>query len=238
MRFLAAALAFAGFLPLAAQSGEAILAKHLVAEGGFQTSTKIQTLRLRGTVELAPGSSFPLLIEVARPNKLRMESRAADGLVYLRLFDGTKGYLTDETGRLYQMTDRDAEAERSEGFCGFLLDPSIKGARADFLEHQQAENRDTYRVKVTRPGGGISTHWIDTRTFLELQREEDRDTPKGRRTFVTRFSDFRLVGELPIPFRREEGQRFSPLSLVFQITQVEVNPKLADSDFTLPPSKP
>ncbi len=231
LRVLAALVAVA---PLAAQSGDAILAKHLEAEGGFQRSATIQTLRLRGTVELAPGASFPLLIEMARPNKLRMESHAPDGLVYLRLFDGTKGYLTDEAGQLYQMTDRDVEAERSEGFAGFLLDPSVRGARADFLEHQQAENRDTYRLKLTRPGGATGTTWIDARTFLELQREEDRDTPKGRRTFVTRFSDFRMVEDLPIPFRRVEGQRFSPQSLVFQITQVEVNPKLADSAFTLP----
>ncbi len=232
MRLLAWAL-LAG-MPLLAQSGDAILAKHLVAEGGFQTSAKIQTLRLRGTVELAPGQSYPLVIEMARPNKLRMESHAPDGMVYLRLFDGVKGYLTDEDGRLYQMTDRDVEAERSEGFCGFVMDPAAKGARADFLEHQQAAERDAYRIKLTRPGGAISTHWIDAHAFLELQREEDRDTPKGRRTFVTRFSDFRLVEDLPIPFRREEGQRFSSKSLVFQITQVEVNPKLADSAFTLP----
>ncbi|MBS1784070.1 MAG: hypothetical protein JST24_01430, partial [Acidobacteria bacterium] len=52
-------------------------------------------------------------------------------------------------------------------------------------------------------------------------------------TFVTRYSDFRMVQDLPIPFRREEGERFSPLSLVFQISTVEVNPKLADTDFTL-----
>jgi len=224
---------FLAVAPLLAQSGEVILAKHLVAEGGLQTSKTIQTLRMRGTVELAPGSVFPLVIELARPNKLRMESRAPDGLVYLRLFDGTKGYLTDAMGRLYEMTPRDGEAEASEGFGGYLLDPSIKGARADFLEHQQAQGRDCYRVKLTRPGGAISTHWIDTRTFLELQREEDRDTPKGRRTFVTRYSDFRMVQDLPIPFRREEGERFSPLSLVFQISTVEVNPKLADTDFTL-----
>ncbi len=231
LRVLVAIFAMA---PLLAQSGDAVLAKHLEAEGGLQRSATIQTLRMRGTVELAPDASFPLVIELARPNKLRMESHAPDGLVYLRLFDGVKGYLTDETGQLYQMTDRDVEAEKSEGFGGYLLDPSVKGARADFLEHQQAENRDTYRLKLTRPGGSISNHWIDARTFLELQREEDRDTPKGRRTFVTRFSDFRMVDGLPIPFRRVEGQRFSAQSLVFQITQVEVNPKLAESAFTLP----
>lgn len=227
-------LAFAASCSLCAQTADSILAKHLEAQGGFQTSARIHSIRMKGTLEAAPGAVFPLTMEMARPSKVKVESRAPDGLIYLRLFDGVKGFRTDETPRLYQMTARDAGAEASEGFCGYLLDPAARSVRAEFMEHQEIAGRDAYRMKITRGDGEVTTHWIDTKTFLELQREEDRDTPAGRRTFVTRFSDFRLVEGMPIAFRREIGPRFSSKSQIFQITQVELNPELPDSDFSLP----
>lgn len=233
----AAAMALAAACSLSAQSAVAILAKHLEAQGGLQKTARIHTIRMKGTLEGAAGETFPLTVEMARPNKLRVESRVADGLIYLRVFDGTKGFETDEKSRLYEMTQRDVDAEASEGFCGYLLDPAAKGIRAEFMEHQEVSGRDTYRMKVTRAGGQVTAHWIDSRTFLELQRQEDRDTPQGRRTFVTRYSDFRLVEGMAVPFRIETGARFAARGRVFQITQVELNPQLPDSDFA-PPAAP
>jgi hypothetical protein len=229
-------MALAAACALSAQSADSILAKHLEAEGGLQKTASIHSVRMRGTLQASHGESFPLTIEMARPNKVRVESRAPDGLIYLRLFDGAKGFDTDEKSRLYEMSQRDVDAESSRGFCGYLLDPAAKGVRVEFLEHQQVSGRDTYRMKLTRADGQTTAHWIDSRTFLELQREEDRDTPQGRRTFVTRFSDFRLVEGMAVPFRIEIGARFAAEGRVFQITQVELNAALPDSDFALPAS--
>ena len=225
-------MAFAAYSSLHAQTAYSILAKHLEVQGGLLKTDSIHSVRMKGTLEVAPGEAFPVTLEMSRPNRIRVESRAPDGLVYLRLFDGAKGVQSDDTGQLYQTTQRDADAESSEGFCGYLLDPGAKIVRTEFMEHQEVAERDTYRLKITRAGDQATTHWIDTKTFLELQREEERDTPAGRRTFVTRFSDFRMVEGMPIPFRQEISLRFAAQSRVFQFTQVELNPALPDSDFT------
>ena len=223
--------------PLSGQTADAILARHMEAEGGLQKAGRVHAIRLKGTLEIGPGQAFPFKLEASRPNRIRVESRAPDGLVYLRLYDGQTGFQFDETGRLYQTSDRDAAAERSGGFCDFLLDPAAKGVRVEFLEHQAVAGRDAYRMRFTRAGGLVTTHWIDTQTFLELQREEERDTPQGRRTFVTRFSDFRLVEGMPISFHREISVRFSSQTRIFQVTEVELNPDLPDGDFSLAPSR-
>src|SRR5690348_17952225 len=237
-RSAAAGMALAAACALPAQSADSILAKHLEAEGGLQRAARIRTLRMKGTLEGARGETFPLTIEMARPNKVRVESRLPDGLIYLRIFDGMKGFETDEKSRLYEMTQRDVDAEGSEGFGGYLLDPAARSVRAEFMEHQQIAGRDTYRMKLTRAGGQATAHWIDSRTFLELQREEDRDTSQGRRTFVMRYSDFRLVEGMAVPFRIEVGIRFAAQGRVFQVTQAELNPDLPDSDFALPAAPP
>lgn len=230
-------LLLCGAAPAASQTVDAILARHLEALGGRAKLAQLHAIRLKGTLDLGADGVFPITLEAKRPGRFRLESRASDGLVYLRLFDGTKGWAADPGGPVFTMTDRDAAAEREDGFDGILLADAASGCRFEFMEHQGIGGRDTYRVKATRKDNQASTHWIDTQTFLEFQREVDRDTPAGRRTFVIEFSDFRIADGFVIPFRRQISQRFSAKQMVIQFDQVVLNPEIPDSDFELNPAR-
>lgn len=231
------ALALCAAAPASAQTADEILASHLEALGGSAKLAQLHAIRLKGTLDLGPDGVFPITLEAARPGRYRLESRAADGLVYLRLFDGAKGWAADPGGAVFIMTDRDADAEKEDGFDGILATGSASGCRFEFMERQAVLGRNAFRVKATRKDGQVSTHWIDTRTFLELQREEDRDTPEGRRTFVTAYSDFRVADGFVVPFRREISQRFSAKRMVIQFDQCALNPAIPDSDFQLNPAR-
>lgn len=228
-----------GAAPAASQTVEvdAILARHLEALGGRAKLAQLHAIRLTGRLDLGADGVFPITLEAKRPGRFRLESRASDGLVYLRLFDGTKGWAADPGGPVFTMTDRDAAAEREDGFDGILLADAASGCRFEFMEHQGIGGRDTYRVKATRKDNQASTHWIDTQTFLEFQREVDRDTPAGRRTFLIEFSDFRIADGFVIPFRRRISQRFSAKQMVIQFDQVVLNPEIPDSEFELNPAR-
>ena len=231
------ALALCAAAPAAAQTADEILASHLEALGGQAKLSKLHAIRLTGTLDLGPDGVFPVTLEAARPGRYRLESRAADGLVYLRLFDGAKGWAADPGGSVFIMTDRDAAAERADGFDGILVAGPAEGCRFEFMERQGIAGRDTFRVKATRKDGQASTHWIDTRTFLELQREEARDTPEGRRTFVIAYSDFRVADGFVLPFRLEISQRFSSKRMAIQFDRCVLNPALPDSEFQLNPAR-
>ena len=230
-------LVLCGAAPMSAQTVDAILARHFEALGGAAKLAQLHSLHLKGTLDLGQDGVFPITLDAARPGRYRLESRAPDGLVLLRLFDGAKGWVSEPGAPVFTMTDRDDAVEREDGFDGILCAGAASGCRFEFIEHQGIGGRDTFRVKATRKDGQVSTHWIDTKTFLEMQREEDRDTPEGRRTFVTVFSDFRIADGFVIPFRREISQRFSPKQMVIQFEQCAVNPAIPDSTFSLNPAR-
>lgn len=227
-------VAFAAF-PLAAQSADAILAKHLQAMGGIEKLRAVHAIRLKGTLEVAPGVQLPLVIEEARPNKARLEARDGD-ITFLRLFDGTKGWSSDPStgGVLRPFTAQELKAALRDTFDGDLVDLAAHGARLESTGRQLIQGREAYGLKVVEADGKTSLHWIDAQSFLEVQREEDMETAQGRRTQLMRFSDFRIVEGMPMAFRVESGQKFSSKVQIIQISQVQMNPVIPDSDFEAP----
>jgi outer membrane lipoprotein-sorting protein len=79
--------------------------------------------------------------------------------------------------------------------------------------------------------------WVSTVTSLPLQIEHNRvatDNPSAVRARRTLLSDYRAVGGLAMPFHHEESAGGQPLHTL-QLTQVQFNLGLPDSDFELPP---
>lgn len=222
-------------LPMMAQSADAILARHLQAMGGLEKLKALHSMRMTGTLESAPGIRLPLVIEMARPNKSRLEAKDGDR-VYLRLFDGTKGWLSDPSsgGTLRPFTALELKAAMGSTFDGDLAGIQSRGARVESIGRQMIQGRDAYGLKVTEKDGSTSLHWIEGRLFLEIQREGDVDTAMGRRTEMARFSDFRVVEGMPVPFRVESGQKYTSKVQIIQLSQVQLNPVIPESDFEAP----
>lgn len=224
--------------PLAAQDANAILARHMQAMGGLEKLRAVHSIRIKGTMETAPGIALPLLIEEARPNKSRVEARDAD-LVFLRVFNGAKGWLSDPStgGALRPFTAPELKEAMQGTFDGELVDPAARGARVESIGRQMIQGREAYGLKILEKDGSTSLHWVDGQSFLEIQRERDTDSPLGRRTQLMRFSDFRLVEGMPVAFRVESSQKFTTKVQIIKVSQVQMNPAIPDSDFEAPAAR-
>jgi hypothetical protein len=224
--------------PVAAQSADAILSRHLQAIGGLEKLQAVHAIRLKGTLEAAPGMVFPLVIEEVRPNKSRTEATDGD-LRFLRLFNGTKGWLSDPStgGALRPFTAQEQKAAMAETFDSGLVGIAARGARMESIGRQMIQGREAYGLKVAEKDGTTCLHWVDAQSFLEIQREWDTESPLGRRTQLVRFSDFRLVDGMAMAFRVESGQKFTSKVQIIQIRQVQMNPAIPDSDFEPPAAR-
>ncbi len=236
-RALASAFALAG-CALGAQGVDAILAKHVQAIGGLDKLRAIHAVKLKGTLEVAPGVALPLVMEMARPNRSRLEAGSGDR-VFLRLFDGAKGWESSPAtgGALRPFTAAEVQDAQRASFDGDLIDPSARGARVESMGRQMINGHDTYRLKVTEKDGSVSTHWVDVDHFLELQREREVASPEGRKTETEAFSDFRLVEGVAMPFRVRAGQKYSQQVQTIQIAEVLLNPAVSDADFKPPATR-
>lgn len=68
--------------------------------------------------------------------------------------------------------------------------------------------------------------------MIEYTRVADNN-PTALRTRVRSFSDYRVVGGLAVPFRQQDSDG-GQLLYTLQLTQVQFNVGLSDSEFTLP----
>ena len=223
--------------PLAAQSPADILDRHLKAMGGLAKVQAVHSIRMKGAIQAKLGLTLPVLMEAARPNKARMEIHS-DERDFLRVFDGAQGWVSDpeRDGELRPFTAREVQAAQATSFDGELIQPEARGARTEFEGREMLNQRDTYRLKVTEKDGAWSRHWVDAQLFLEVQVDHEMDTPEGKRTETTRYSDFRLVDGMPLAFHIVTGIRYSHDARIIQIDEVQLNPAIPDRDFQ-PPAK-
>ncbi len=117
-----------------------------------------------------------------------------------------------------------------------------------YLGTETVAGQAAYRVEVSRepapddPAGelrrqaGRVTVWVSGATYLPILIEYTRvatDNPTALRTRVRALSDYRVVGGLVVPFRQEDSAN-GQLLYTLQLTQVQFNVGLADSEFALP----
>ena len=74
-------------LPASAQTADEIIAKNLQAKGGVDKLKSIATLRMSGTMTVEPGRDAPFVMELKRPNQMRVDI-TVQGRTMTQAFDG------------------------------------------------------------------------------------------------------------------------------------------------------
>src|SRR6185312_1611292 len=74
-----------------AQTTDEIIAKHEKAMGGKDKIKAVKTERVTGKMVMGQGMEAPFTMEMARPNKMRMEF-TFQGMTGVQAFDGTTGW--------------------------------------------------------------------------------------------------------------------------------------------------
>lgn len=126
-----------------------------------------------------------------------------------------------------------------------LGDPAVT---LRYLGPEELEGITTHKVEIARQFGsseplagsraraGKFMVWVSTSTGLPVQIGYPlmaSDHPKASITAIRRFSDYRSVLGIAVPFQQEELVQGTP-RYSLQLTNVSFNVGLSDSDFQLP----
>jgi hypothetical protein len=153
-------------------------------------------------------------------------------------FDGITPWLQSRSGIAYEVGDQDAGL--------IAVDEAFRVARAWWfpdrhpatiaLSGQQTEDGRTYDVlDITPEGGRRFEAWIDSVTHL-LDRTIESQAEDH---VVTRYSDYRPVAGILLPFTIRTGDGGDPATDDVAIVQmVAVNEATPDALYTLPPLPP
>jgi outer membrane lipoprotein-sorting protein len=203
-----------------------IVRQHVEAIGGARWQN-VQSLVVKGS-----GSYAAFTWAWKRPGKFRTEERdeTYSGKTLVTGFDGVVGWTSNPL--LGPATPRRlTPTEMQRWLSGVivrsdLLDLPAKGADLTLLGQENVNSRMAYKLSLNRPGRDTVLLWIDTQSYLLVQRGRKVKPPWGgaETLRVTPLSDYRSVQGLLIPHRVGDTRCL-----------VQVNPDLGDSLFAPPP---
>lgn len=222
--------------PLAAQTVDEIIAKNIQARGGLEKLKAVQSLRMTGRITVGPGTEAPMVLELKRGNRMRMEF-TYQGMTGVQAFDGTAGWAVMPFGGNNEVQPMPKEmaqdAAEQADIDGPLVDYKAKGHAVELLGKESVAGVDAYRLKVTLKGGSLRTIWIDAARNLEIRGEGFRGA--GGAESETMLGDYRAVGGIMFPHSIEGGPKGAPQRQKIVLDKIEVNPAVDDSRFKMPP---
>lgn len=234
--------------PAAAQTVDAIVAKHLEARGGYDRIKAIQTIKITRNVA-TPFSTVTVVTSKKRPNLVRFDQTPKG-----QTTTTPRGINADGAWDIVQgkVTMRPAEVategrETDGDFDGLLVDWKEKGHTVTLDGTETVGGNEAHRLKVTTKGGSVRFVYIDASSYLEsgvsgivkLPGMDPRtQQPRTQESFWT-FGDYREINGVKFPFSVDEERTAGPITTSFAhfTEKIEVNVAMEDGLFA-PPTIP
>jgi outer membrane lipoprotein-sorting protein len=220
-----------------AQTADEIIEKHLQAMGGKEKLKAVQTQRITGKMVLGQGMEAPFTMEMARPNRMRMEF-TFQGMTGVQAFDGKTGWsVMPFMGKTEPeaMPDEDVKKmEEQADIDGLLMNYKEKGRQVEYVGKEELEGTPVHKLKVTQKNGDVVHLYIDAEQFLAL-KQTGKSKVRGQEVeSETVFGDFKTVEGLVVPHSIEQKVPGMPGGMVMTISKVEINPTVDASRFAMP----
>jgi len=220
-----------------AQTTDEIIAKHEKAMGGKDKIKAVQSERFTGKMVMGQGMEAPFTMELARPNKVRMEF-TVQGMTGVQAFDGKTGWsVMPFMGKTDPEAAPEEEAKKMQeqgNIDGLLMDYKDFGRTVELVGKEDLEGTPVYKLKVTQKSGDVVHLYIDAEQFL-LLKQTGKTKVRGQEIESEMiFGDFKTVDGLVFPHSIEQKVVGMPGGMVMTVSKIELNPGVADSRFTMP----
>jgi outer membrane lipoprotein-sorting protein len=219
-----------------------VLAMNYEARGGLKAIKSIQSLRMTGTTLAMGQVEAPMLIEVKRPNMVRVEF-TVQGMTAVQAYDGEAAWMIMPfMGKPDPQPMPKAQAEgivTQSDIDGVLVDWKDKGHTVELMGTEDVQGTPAYKLKVTRADGDETFIYLDTEHGIEILQTMQRTVP-GQGTemkFETYFSDYKQVGGVMMPHHLETHVGDRVLTNI-TVDSIEVNPEIPDERFVMPEPTP
>jgi outer membrane lipoprotein-sorting protein len=217
---------------------EDVLTMNYEARGGLDKLKSIQSIRMHGKTLAMGQIEAPMMIEMKRPNRVRMEF-TLHGMSGIQAFDGeTAWMIMPFLGSTEPQEIPEAQAgsfRHQADFDGLLVDWKAKGHTVELLGTEDLEGTETYELRVTMPDGKETLVYLDSEHGIELMNVSRQVIP-GQGTeleVVTTMSDYKEVGGVMMA-HSVESRAGGQVMAVMTIDSIEINPDIADDRFTMP----
>ncbi|HSK10589.1 MAG TPA: hypothetical protein VK911_13500 [Vicinamibacterales bacterium] len=223
-----------------AQTADELIARNVEAKGGLERIRAVQTLRMTGRMTVAPGTEAPFVMEIERPNKMRLDF-TVEGQSGSQAFDGKTGWQFlpfaghREPQQLPTQVTRGLEEQAD--FAGPLVGARAKGTQVAYAGTVKLDTGEAHKLVLTLANGEERTIYLDGRSYLEV-RGEATVKARGREIVMESIiADHKPVDGLVLPHRMESGPRGAPEKMRMVVEMYELNVPIDGARFAMPGKK-
>lgn len=226
-------------LPVAGQTADKIIAKHVAARGGLKKILAVRTMTVTGKL-IGPGMNSPIRVQLKRPKLFRMELDV-QGKTIIRVFDGKTGWQINPLVKAETEILKDDNLNQIEDEAEIdspLIHYRAKGHRVELVGKESVQGKDCYKLKLTLKTGTVMYQYLDAKSYLEV-REELIRTVNGQESVIEEsIEDYKKVGKIWCPHRFDSNTKGSADHYLFLIEKIEFNLPLDDALFKMPSTQP
>ncbi len=224
-----------------AQTADEIVNKNIEAMGGKDKLASIKTLKMTATVDVGPNMKAPITMFVVNNKSYRMDFEF-QGMKMIQAIDGSDGWQINPFGGKKDAErmnpEQIRESQDQTDIAGNLFNYKEKGSTVEYLGKEDMEGTDTYKLKLTKKTGDIKYYYIDASSYLILKETTKRKFEDKEVEGENIMSNYKKVDGVMFPFTMEAREKDAAQGQAINMETVEVNPKIDESMFKMPPPAP
>ena len=212
-----------GAVEVADITAREVIERYINAVGGQEAIHNIQDVTTTATAAIQ-GMELTMITRQKAPDKLLVETMMGNNVVSKQVFDGEKGKVTSPMGEQVlegEMLDQMKEGSAIVAETNFMKE----GFSLVLLGLETIDNRECYKITVTRPSGNESTAYYAVADGLKYR--EVSTTPQGN--MVTNMKAYEEVDGYMFP--KAISQSVGPQTFEVVIDSIEINTGLEDALF-------
>ncbi|MEP2670131.1 MAG: insulinase family protein [Cyclobacteriaceae bacterium] len=208
-------------------TAQKVIDKYIQEIGGAQRAKEIKSLKMVYKAQ-AMGTELTMTVIKSAPKKSLLEI-TANGSIFQKVVSTGKEASISSMGQAVPLDNGTTEKTLFES--ALFPELVLEGVSTKLLAIEKVDNIDAYAIEFTLASGGTSTYYYDVESGLKVKQTESIETPQGTMVSATTYSDYKEVEGVRFP--QKIGQQQGPMNLIFELTEIEVNPEVKDSLFSL-----
>ena len=219
------------------QTVDDLLAKYVKTIGGMDKIAAIKSMRSTGKFDGGGGFQAMVIQENRRPSSVR-EDFQIQGFTAINAYDGRNGWKVNPfSGKKDAETLGEEELKsivEDSDFDGPLINYKEKGNKIEFVDKEDFEGSDVYKLKVTLANGTLKWYYLDADYYVPIKIETKHITRGTELDSETILGDYKEAGGVFFPFSYQSGAKGSSNKSTITYEKIEINPTLDDSRFAMP----
>ncbi|MBX2943508.1 MAG: insulinase family protein [Cyclobacteriaceae bacterium] len=208
-------------------TAQKVIDQYIQGIGGAKRAKEIKTLKMVYKAQ-AMGTELTMTMIKSAPNKGVVDI-SANGMILQKVVSTGKEASIASMGQSVPM---DAETKEKTLFESAIFpELSLEGVATNLISVEKVDGKDAYAVEYAFKSGAKSTYYYDVETGLKVKQTESMETPQGTIVSSTTYTDYKEVDGIRFP--QKVSQQQGPMSFNFELIDLQVNPQVKDSLFSV-----